>query len=97
MHNESGQIFGNERAQKFPQPERTQNYGEKTGVSCKIIHAYENNAQVVETAEEGEANIAAQNMKLSLHDAVIPDAFKIKSRCIEESVDVRHFYFCRFT
>ena len=33
----------------------------------------------MEAAEEAESNIAAQNnLKLSLHDAVIPDAFEFE-------------------
>ena len=41
----------------------------------------------METAEEADANSAAQNnMKLSLHNAVIQDAFELKSGWIEENV-----------
>ena len=54
--------------------------GSKQELVARAFVAYENNAPIVETAEEAKANIAAQNnLKLSLHDAVIPDAFELKS------------------
>ena len=46
----------------------------------------------METAEKADANIAAQNdMKLSLFDAVIPDAFELKSGWIEKNFGERLF------
>ena len=54
--------------------------GEKQELVARAFVAYENNASDVETAVEAEPNIAAQNnLKVSLHDAVIPEAFELKS------------------
>ena len=54
--------------------------GKKQELVARAFVAYENNAPVVETAEVAEANIAAQNnLKLSLHYAVISDAFELKT------------------
>ena len=47
----------------------------KQELVARALNTYENNAPIEETAEKAEANIAAQNnLKLSIHDAVIPDA-----------------------
>ena len=54
--------------------------GEKQELVARAFVAYENNASDVATAVEAEPNIAAQNnLKVSLHDAVIPEAFELKS------------------